>query len=133
MAETSDDGAVLTGAAAGAATLDPSSIMQVGMGFWPSKTLLSAVELGLFTVLGSRGVLGARDRRPAPAALPRRVRLPRRARRPAAARARGLAATTARYANTRETGGVPRHQQPASTSAASSRWPTPGCTASGAI
>ena len=40
---------------AGAATEthDPSQIMQVGMGFWPSKTLLSAVELGLFTVLGS--------------------------------------------------------------------------------
>lgn len=34
-------------------THDPSQIMQVGMGFWPSKTLLSAVELGLFTVLGS--------------------------------------------------------------------------------
>jgi len=32
---------------------DPSAIMQVGMGFWPSKTLLSAVELGLFTLLGS--------------------------------------------------------------------------------
>ena len=34
-------------------TPDPSQIMQVGMGFWPSKTLLSAVELGLFTLLGS--------------------------------------------------------------------------------
>ena len=32
---------------------DPSAIMQVGMGFWPSKTLLSAVELGLFTQLAS--------------------------------------------------------------------------------
>jgi len=31
--------------------LDPSAIMQVAMGFWPAKTLLSAVELGLFTVL----------------------------------------------------------------------------------
>jgi predicted O-methyltransferase YrrM len=27
--------------------------MQIGMGFWPSKALLSAVELQLFTVLGS--------------------------------------------------------------------------------
>src|SRR2546430_14070834 len=36
-----------------AETLDPSLIMQVGMGFWPSKTLLSAVELGLFTLLGA--------------------------------------------------------------------------------
>ncbi len=33
------------------AQLDPSHIMQVGMGFWPSKTLLSAVELELFTEL----------------------------------------------------------------------------------
>lgn len=33
--------------------MDPSLIMQVGMGFWASKTLLSAVELGLFTRLGS--------------------------------------------------------------------------------
>lgn len=30
---------------------DLSHIMQVGMGFWPSKTLLSAVELGVFTEL----------------------------------------------------------------------------------
>jgi hypothetical protein len=26
--------------------------MDVGMGFWPSKTLLSAVELDLFSHLG---------------------------------------------------------------------------------
>mgnify|MGYP001814247697 CR=1 FL=1 len=31
---------------------DPSHIMQVGMGFFASKTLLSAVELELFTKLG---------------------------------------------------------------------------------
>jgi predicted O-methyltransferase YrrM len=35
-----------------AARVDPSEIMQVGMGFWASKTLLSAVELELFTRLG---------------------------------------------------------------------------------
>lgn len=35
--------------------LDPSHIMQVGMGFWPSKVLLSAVKLGLFTFLGDDG------------------------------------------------------------------------------
>jgi hypothetical protein len=29
----------------------PEQIMQVGLGFWASKTLLSAVELGLFTEL----------------------------------------------------------------------------------
>ena len=33
---------------------DPSHIMQVGMGFFASKTLLSAVELGLFTELGKQ-------------------------------------------------------------------------------
>jgi hypothetical protein len=33
--------------------VDPSHIMQVGMGFWASKALLSAVELELFTKLGS--------------------------------------------------------------------------------
>lgn len=37
----------------GSTVLDPSLIMHIGMGFWPSKTLLSAVELGLFTKLGS--------------------------------------------------------------------------------
>ncbi len=38
--------------------LDPSHIMQVGMGFWPSKTVLSAVELELFTHLGSEAMTG---------------------------------------------------------------------------
>jgi len=31
--------------------LDPSHIVQVGMGFFASKAFLSAVELGLFTAL----------------------------------------------------------------------------------
>jgi len=26
----------------------PDEIMQVGLGFWPSKTLLSAIEMELF-------------------------------------------------------------------------------------
>lgn len=39
--------------------LDPSPIMQVGMGFFASKTLLSAVELGLFTELAKRPMTGA--------------------------------------------------------------------------
>ena len=39
--------------------IDPSHIMQVGMGFWASKTLLSAVELELFTKLGSDSMTGA--------------------------------------------------------------------------
>ena len=38
--------------------LDPSHIMQVGMGFWPSKALLSAVELELFTHLGDGAMTG---------------------------------------------------------------------------
>lgn len=31
---------------------EPSQIMQLGMGFWPSKVLLAAVKLRLFTFLG---------------------------------------------------------------------------------
>jgi hypothetical protein len=32
-------------------SLNPEKIMQTGLAFWPSKTLLSAIELGLFTEL----------------------------------------------------------------------------------
>jgi hypothetical protein len=38
--------------------LTPDNIMQLGLGFWASKTLLSAVELGLFTEL-AKGPLPA--------------------------------------------------------------------------
>src|SRR3954451_9917155 len=38
--------------------VDPSHIMEVGMGFWASKTLLSAVELELFTKLGEEPLTG---------------------------------------------------------------------------
>ena len=31
---------------------DPGRLMQIAMGFWPAKTMLSAVELGVFTALG---------------------------------------------------------------------------------
>lgn len=31
---------------------DPSKIMQIGLGFWASKALLSATKLGLFSLLG---------------------------------------------------------------------------------
>ena len=34
-----------------ASAVTPESILQIGFGFWASKTLLSAVELGLFTEL----------------------------------------------------------------------------------
>lgn len=35
-----------------------SRIMEVGFGFWPSKVLLTAVEFGLFTTLGSSAMSG---------------------------------------------------------------------------
>lgn len=40
--------------------INPSKIMQIGMGFWASKTLLSAVNMGLFTHLAS-GELSGQD------------------------------------------------------------------------
>ena len=39
-------------------SVDPSHILQIGSGFWPSKVLLSAVELELFTQLGSEALTG---------------------------------------------------------------------------
>jgi hypothetical protein len=39
-------------------SLNPSKIMQIGMGFWPAKTLLTAVKFGLFTQLGQRPLSG---------------------------------------------------------------------------
>src|SRR5687767_2387010 len=38
--------------------LTPARIMEVGMGFWPSKVLLSAVKLGVFTELGKGAKTG---------------------------------------------------------------------------
>jgi O-methyltransferase/methyltransferase family protein len=38
--------------------VDPSHIMRVGMGFWPAKTVLSAVELELFTQLAGDSLVG---------------------------------------------------------------------------
>lgn len=42
------------------AQLTPEHILQTGLGFWASKTLLSAVEIGLFTELAA-GPLSADD------------------------------------------------------------------------
>lgn len=39
-----------------AITLNPSRIMQIGMGFWASKVLLSAVKFELFTMLSSKAI-----------------------------------------------------------------------------
>lgn len=38
--------------------VDPSHILQIGSGFWPSKVLLSAVELDLFTQLANESFTG---------------------------------------------------------------------------
>src|SRR5436309_32400 len=40
-------------------TATPARIMEIGMAFWPAKVLLSAIELGVFTTLGSRSMTGA--------------------------------------------------------------------------
>ena len=45
--------------AAAIAPASPARIMEVGMAFWPAKVLLSAIELQLFTELGSTSRTGA--------------------------------------------------------------------------
>lgn len=40
--------------------VNPSKIMQIGMGFWASKTLLTAVNMGLFTHL-AKGMLSGQE------------------------------------------------------------------------
>jgi SAM-dependent methyltransferase len=78
--------------------LTPAKIMQLGTGFWGSKTLLSAIELGLFTEL-AKGPLDA-------AALTKRLQLhPRSARDffDALVALGMLKRTGSRYANTTET------------------------------
>lgn len=37
----------------------PGNIMQIGLGFWASKTLLAAVKFQLFTILADKGKLSA--------------------------------------------------------------------------
>src|ERR1044071_1812075 len=39
--------------------LDPSPILQTAFGFWHSKVLLTAVEMGLFTKLADQRLTGA--------------------------------------------------------------------------
>jgi len=41
------------------AQLDPGHIIRTGLGFWASKSLLSAVELNVFGVLGDKPMTGA--------------------------------------------------------------------------
>lgn len=38
--------------------LSPARIMEVGLGFWPAKVLLSSIELGVFTELGGNSMTG---------------------------------------------------------------------------
>jgi SAM-dependent methyltransferase len=78
--------------------LTPAKIMQLGTGFWGSKTLLSAIELGLFTELAKGQLDGA--------ALTQRLQLhPRSARDffDALVALGMLKRTGSRYANTTET------------------------------
>ena len=42
-----------------ATQITPANIMQIGLGFWGSKTLLSAIELGLFSELAAGPLEGA--------------------------------------------------------------------------
>ena len=55
--------------------------MQLGLGFWGSKTLLSAVELGLFTELAAAGPADAEELRERLDSIRAAHRLLRRARR----------------------------------------------------
>ncbi len=41
--------------------LTPARIMETGLGFWSSKTLLSAVKLGVFTLLGGNKKLSGKE------------------------------------------------------------------------
>lgn len=43
--------------------VDPSRIMQTGMGFWASKTLLTAVKMELFTILAEKPMTGKEIKR----------------------------------------------------------------------
>jgi hypothetical protein len=45
--------------AASLPNVTPEKILEVGFGFWPSKVLLTAVELGVFTTLGALSMTGA--------------------------------------------------------------------------
>jgi hypothetical protein len=49
-----------TGRTSDNTTVTPESIMQLGLGFWGSKTLLSAIELGVFTEL-AKAALSTED------------------------------------------------------------------------
>ena len=124
MAEMTTQQTVLRASDDAPPTLTPEAILQVGLGFWGSKTLLSAVELGALH----------RTRRRPPT--------PRRSRRDSgctrAAAWDFLDALVALGMLEREEGVVPQHtghgalprpRQAVLHRRACSRWRTPGCTA----
>ena len=49
----------MTAATPSATPLTPARIMEVGMAFWPARTLLTAIKLGVFTELGKGSMTGA--------------------------------------------------------------------------
>src|SRR4051812_4887382 len=114
-----------------AAQVDPSEIMRIGMGFWASKTLLSAVELELFTELGGGAMTAAEiaaalglHERAAPDFLDALVA-------PSCSIAKVMGALPPTATRTRARPFSTRPVPP--TSAGSSRCPTHGYTDSGAI
>jgi O-methyltransferase/methyltransferase family protein len=46
------------GSTAAPVDLSPAKIIEIGAAFWPSKVLLTAVDLGVFTTLGARSLSG---------------------------------------------------------------------------
>ena len=113
--------AAITGAAP-----DPAPILQLGLGFWASKTLLSAVELGVFTELAD-GPLDAETLRARLGLHPRATLdfLD-------ALVALGMLQRDERgYVDTPATGAVPGPREPRVHRRACSRWPTTGSTGSG--
>ena len=109
--------------------LSPARVMEVGMAFWPSKVLLSAIDLGVFTALEEPDDRRRASGRPsAPSA--RQSRFLRHARRLAFSRRDGDG-PAAKYRNTPR----PRRFSIArvrSSWAASWRWRMPASIGSGA-
>src|SRR5258705_12094921 len=111
--------------------ISPDHILQIGFGFWASKTLLSAVELDLFSRLADgprtglelQGAMGLHPRGTYDF-LDTLVAL--------GLLQRDGAGETGKYANTPSTSRFLVKQRP-NTSAASSKWRTRGCIGSGAI
>ena len=113
------------------AAITPQRILEIGMGFWPAKVLLSAVEVGVFSALGTsaktaeelRAEIGLHPRA-IPDFLDALVALGFLER-----DGDGSDGALSQHGGDRR---LPRPAKPAATSAASSRWRTPASTGSGA-